>query len=80
MLKEGVLVSVPNIEQGGQEPKRVRVLDWDNPAENDFLAVRQITFTGPLYTCRPDVVCFVNGLPLVVLEFKKPSVPVRECL
>ena len=78
LLKEGVPVSVPDQERGGQRPERVRVMDWDNPAENDFLAIRQITFTGPLYTCRPDIVGFVNGLPLVVLEFKKPSVPVRN--
>lgn len=78
LIKEGVRVSVPNVEQGGQKLERVRVMDWDHPTENDFLAIRQITFTGSLYTCRPDVVGFVNGLPLVVLEFKKPSVPVRN--
>jgi type I restriction enzyme R subunit len=55
----------------------VRVIDWQNPSANDFLAVRQISFAGPLYTCRPDIVCFVNGLPLVLLEFKRPGVPAR---
>src|SRR5205085_9601230 len=43
-----------------------------------FLAGRQISFTGPLYTCRPDIVGFVNGLPLVLLEFKQPGVPARQ--
>ena len=33
--------------------------------------------TGPLYTCRPDLIGFVNGLPLLVIEFKKPGVPAR---
>lgn len=78
LLKEGVPVSVRDVQHGGQRPERVRVIDWENPANNDFLAVRQITFTGPLYTCRPDIVGFVNGLPLVVLEFKKPGVSVRN--
>ena len=32
---------------------------------------------GALYTCRPDLVAFVNGLPLVVIELKKPGVPAR---
>jgi type I restriction enzyme, R subunit len=53
------------------------VIDWQNPANNDFLAVRQISFVGSLYTCRPDIVGFVNGLPLVLLEFKNPGVPAR---
>lgn len=77
LLKEGVPVSVPNRE-GGQEPRRATVIDWENPANNNFLAVRQMTFAGPLYTCRPDIVGFVNGLPLVVIEFKKPGVPPQQ--
>ncbi len=77
LLKEGVPVFVSS-RDGGQEPRRAKVIDWENPANNDFLAVRQITFAGPLYTCRPDIVGFVNGLPLVVIEFKKPGVPPQQ--
>ncbi len=44
---------------------------------NDFLLVSQFSVTGALYTCRPDLVGFVNGLPLVVIELKKPGVPAR---
>lgn len=62
---------------GGQRPERVRVIDWENPAANDFLLVSQFSVTGALYTCRPDLVGFVNGLPLVVIELKKPGVPAR---
>ena len=46
-------------------------------ANNDFLLVSQFSVTGALYTCRPDLVGFVNGLPLVVIELKKPGVPAR---
>lgn len=77
LLKEGVKVSVPDKERGGQKTERVRVLDWDQPASNDFLLVSQFSVTGALYTCRPDLVGFVNGLPLVVIELKKPGVPAR---
>jgi len=77
-IKEGIKVSTPDRERGGQKTERVRVIDWQNPTSNDFLAVRQITFAGPLYTCRPDIICFVNGLPLVLFEFKMPGVPARE--
>ena len=77
LLKEGVQVSVPDPERGGQKSERVRVIDWDDPQANDFLLVSQMTITGPLYTCRPDLIGFVNGLPLVLIEFKKPGVSAR---
>ena len=77
LLKEGIKVSVPDKQSGGQTPKRLQVIDWQNPAANDFLLVSQFSVTGPLYTCRPDLVGFVNGLPLVVIELKKPGVPAR---
>ncbi len=63
--------------KGGQETLCVQVIDWEHPANNDFLLVRQFSDTGVLYTCRPDLVGFVNGLPLVVSELKKPGVPAR---
>ena len=63
--------------KGGQTTVRVRVIDWEQPANNDFLLVSQFSVTGALYTCRPDLVCFVNGLPLLVVELKKPGVPAR---
>ncbi len=77
LLKDGVQVSIPDLEQGGQKIERVAVVDWEHPAENDFLLVSQLSVTGTLYTCRPDLVGFVNGLPLIVIELKKPAVPVR---
>jgi type I restriction enzyme, R subunit len=77
LLKEGVQVSVPDHERGGKKIERVRIIDWDHPAQNDFLLVSQLSVTGALYTCRPDLVGFVNGLPLVVIELKKAGVPVR---
>ena len=80
LLKQGVQVSVPDPERGGQKTERVRVVDWENPAANDFLLVSQMTITGQLYTCRPDLIGFLNGLPLVVMEFKKPGVPARAAL
>lgn len=77
LLRDGVTVSVPDRERGGQKAERVRVLDWANPRANDFLLVSQMTITGTLYTCRPDLVGFVNGLPFVVIELKKPAVPAK---
>ena len=77
LLKEGLTVSVPDRERGGQKTERLRVVDWEYPAQNDFLLVSQFSVTGALYTCRPDLVGFVNGLPWLVIELKKPGVPAR---
>ncbi len=77
LLKDGVLVSVPDLERGGQSKVRLRVVDWDRPAENNLLAVNQLSIQGDLSKCLPDLVGFVNGLPLVVFEFKKPGVSAR---
>ncbi len=78
LMRDGVKVSVPDTLKGGQKDERVRVVDWQNPAANDFLLVNQMTIVGQLYTCRPDLIGFVNGLPWVVIELKKPGVPARQ--
>jgi len=77
LLKDGITVSLPDHERGGQKTERLRVIDWQNPEANDFLLVSQLSVTGSLYTCRLDLVGFVNGLPLVVIELKQPGVPSR---
>jgi type I restriction enzyme R subunit len=77
LLKEGIPVSVPDNEHGGQKTDRLRVVDWATSNQNDFLLVSQLSVVGSLYTCRPDLVGFVNGLPMVVVELKVPGVPAR---
>ncbi len=78
LLKNGVLVKVTDPAKGTLSDERIRIIDWLTPENNDFLLVNQLTIQGPLYTCRPDLVGFVNGLPLLVVEFKKPGVPSRQ--
>jgi len=51
----------------------VRLIDWTQVDANDWLAVNQFSIQGPKRTCRPDVLLFVNGLPLVLLELKNPA-------
>src|SRR5260370_6217671 len=51
----------------------VRVLDFDNPDNNDFLAVNQSTVVEDRHERRPDIVLFVNGLPLAVHELKNAA-------
>ncbi len=78
LLKEGVPISIADEKYGGQTIVRVKIINWANPEENNFLLVSQLSITGQLYTCRPDLVGFVNGLPLVVIELKKPGVPAKS--
>jgi len=77
LLKDGVLVSIPDRKHGGQRTERVRIIDWQNPDANDFLLANQFSVTGSLYTCRTDMVGFMNGLPMIVVELKKPGVPAQ---
>jgi len=51
----------------------VRLVDFVNVAANEWLAVNQYTLKGPKHTRRPDIILFVNGLPLVLLELKNPA-------
>ncbi len=71
-------MKTPDRDRGGQKTDVVAVVDWSNPERNDFFLTSQLWVSGELYTKRPDVVGFVNGLPLVLIEFKKPGVNVRE--
>jgi Type I site-specific restriction-modification system, R (restriction) subunit and related helicases len=51
----------------------VRLIDFGNPAANEWLAVNQFAIKGPKHSRRPDLILFVNGLPLVLLELKNPT-------
>ena len=51
----------------------VRLIDWAQPEKNEWWAVNQFTIKGPHKTRRPDIILFVNGLPLVLLELKNPA-------
>ena len=72
MLVEGVAVEYRR-KDGAIAGTQVRVIDFDAPANNDWLAVNQFTVSEGQHTRRPDVVLFVNGLPLAVIELKNPA-------
>lgn len=72
MIRGGVPVTYRD-RQGRQKFARARVIDFDTVSNNRFLAVRELKLTGirtPNYNRRADLVCFVNGLPLVFIELK----------
>ena len=81
LIRGGVPVQYRD-SQGNHRTSRARVIDFDNaPGSNRFLAVREMKLTGirtPNYNRRADLVCFVNGLPLVFIELKAVYRNIRE--
>lgn len=77
LLKDGVKVKVPD-EHGGHSTETLRVVDWATPANNEFFLASQMWVAGDMYRRRCDLLAFVNGLPLVFIELKKPAVPLKS--
>ena len=67
-LKEGVKVDIEMEDQS--DTITVKIIDWDNPENNEFLLASQLWITGEVETRRADLIGFVNGLPLVFIELK----------
>ena len=74
MLIDGVTVEYRD-QDGSIRGDQARVVDFDNPQNNDWLAVNQFTVIESGHERRPDIVLFVNGLPLGVIELKNPADP-----
>ena len=77
LLKNGIEVSFVNAE-GKSEKKTLKIFDYKDYRNNDFLAVRQLEVSGELHNRRPDVIGFVNGIPLVFFELKSHSIDLRS--
>ncbi|NQV89928.1 type I restriction endonuclease subunit R [Candidatus Uhrbacteria bacterium] len=69
LLQNGANVNVAK-ENGDTDTERVQFFDFEKPENNNFLAVSQLWIVGEMYTRRPDVILYVNGIPLVLLELK----------
>ena len=69
-LRDGIPVEVE--EDGHRRGRSAQVFDFEDPDNNDWLLVNQFTVKGKM-TCRPDLVVFVNGIPLGVIELKNPA-------
>lgn len=74
-----------SIPQGiGQQQKAVHFIDWENPLNNTFEIAEEVTVkndgVGPHDHTRPDIVVYVNGIALVIIELKRSGVPVTEAI
>ena len=77
LIRDGIPVTVkkPN---GQTETKKASVIDFQNPENNYFLAIKELKIHGDLYRRRTDIVGFVNGIPLLFVELKKNTVDVQN--
>ena len=77
LIRDGIPVTIkkPN---GETQIKRAMVIDFLNPENNYFLAIKELKIHGELHRRRTDIVGFVNGIPLLFVELKNSSVDVRN--
>ncbi|MDO3678557.1 type I restriction endonuclease subunit R [Paenibacillus ehimensis] len=76
-----MLVNYISIQQDlgkGKKNQTVKIIDFENPGNNEFLVVDQFSISDASGTIRPDLIIYVNGLPLVVIECKSPMVAIDE--
>lgn len=69
LIKNGVNVKVKD-KNGNDETKIIKIIDFEEPKNNDFFLASQFWITGDIYTRRTDLLGFVNGLPLIFIELK----------
>lgn len=77
LVVEGVPVQIKRSEQKFEDVS-VRVIDWRKVQNNDFCAASQVWIDGVLHRRRPDTIGFVNGLPLLLAEWKAPTKPLAD--
>ena len=77
LIRDGIPVTVKRPD-GKTEEKRARIIDFQNPSNNHFLAIKELKIHGDLYRRRTDIVGFVNGIPLLFIELKKSTVDVQN--
>ncbi len=75
-IRNGIQIKVR--KNGKEDFAFVRLIDFDEPRNNTFTAVSQMWVQGKVYFRRPDVIVFVNGMPLVFIELKNSIVKVEE--
>ncbi len=76
-IRDGIPVTVKRPD-GKTETKKAKVINFNEPCKNHFLAVKELKIHGDLYRRRTDIVGFVNGIPLLFVELKRTDVDVQN--
>jgi len=79
------IINYLSIEQDlgqGRKHQTVKIIDFENPENNDFLVVNQFKVNGTKENIIPDIIVFINGIPLVVIECKSPTIinPIHDAI
>jgi type I restriction enzyme R subunit len=77
LIKNGIDVTINN-DKNRQEKVTVKVVDFADESRNDFLVVSQLWIQGKEYRVRPDLIVFMNGLPLIFIELKNSNIAIRN--
>ncbi|HPM29887.1 MAG TPA: type I restriction endonuclease subunit R [Chryseolinea sp.] len=76
-IRNGAEVTINN-KEGKQEKVFVKVIDFEDDSKNDYLVVSQLWLKGQVIRRRPDLIVYVNGLPLIFIELKNSNVAIRN--
>jgi type I restriction enzyme R subunit len=71
LLTEGINIEVS--KDGNTQGELACLIDFNDPTNNEFLVINQLTIKEGNHTRRPDLILFINGLPLVVIELKNAA-------
>jgi len=77
LIKEGYTATILN-KKGREEPCKIKFLDFKNPNNNEFLIVSQLWIQGMPKFRRPDLIIYINGIPLVFIELKNSNIEVKD--
>jgi type I restriction enzyme R subunit len=77
LLRDRVKVQITD-DEGNPQTVELKVIDWENAANNEFFLAQQMWVAGDMYRRRCDLLGFVNGVPLVFIELKAPHVPLKS--
>lgn len=77
LIRDGIPVTYQN-KKGKKEHARIKVIDFNNPEKNDFCAVSQLWIKGERYYRRPDILLYINGIPLVFIELKNSNITLKN--
>jgi type I restriction enzyme, R subunit len=76
LIRSGVKIKLKTGKQ--DDFKTIKIINLDDHSKNDYFCTTQLWISGEIYKRRPDIVCFVNGLPLILIEFKARGVNVKK--
>lgn len=77
LIKDGIPVEYED-DKGKLQHTRVKLIDFNEPGNNDFCAVTQLWIKGERYPRRPDILIYINGMPLVIIELKNSNVKIQN--